>query len=245
VEDNKNAALLRLAVEFQSASAMPTLQHAFTRGLETVFQLEEGETLTEPVPSRDSRKAILAFEATEGGAGVLSRLVAEPKRLADVAKSALNLMHYHNIDEAVASGDPSKLADDPDAKCVKGCYRCLLSYYNQPDHEFIDRTDKEAIEILIRIARGEVRPIKAAQAGTEDLSQRIANWRLPEPDSKPLQVGEQTFPLVWRDHLAVAITSPLSEAERADIEALGFSVALIDSTVEPPADLLSLLGVTR
>src|SRR5262249_3837875 len=60
VEDNKNAALLRLAAEFQSPSAMPTLQHAFTRGLETVFQLEEGETLTEPVPSREARKAILA-----------------------------------------------------------------------------------------------------------------------------------------------------------------------------------------
>ena len=40
-----------------------------------MFQLEEGETLTEPVPNRDDRKAVLAFEATEGGAGVLTRLV--------------------------------------------------------------------------------------------------------------------------------------------------------------------------
>src|SRR5262249_42932546 len=56
VEDNKNAALLRPIAEFQSATTMPTLQHAITRGLETVFQLEEGETLTEPVPSRDARK---------------------------------------------------------------------------------------------------------------------------------------------------------------------------------------------
>jgi hypothetical protein len=242
VEDNKNAALLRLAAEFQSPSAMPTLQHAFTRGLETVFQLEEGETLTEPVPSRDSRKAILAFEATEGGAGVLSRLVAEPKRLAEVAKSALNLMHYQNVDEAIASGDPGKLTDDPDAKCVKGCYRCLLSYYNQPDHEFIDRTDKEALEILVRIARGEVRPLKAAQPIAADWSERMANWRLPEPDSKPLQVGEQTFPLVWRDRLAVATTSALLEKERAELEALGFSVVVIDSTIDPPADLVKLLG---
>jgi hypothetical protein len=55
-------------------------------------------------------------------------------------------------------------------------------------------------------------------------------------------VGERTFPLVWRDHLAVAITSALSEKERADVEALGFSVVVIDSTVNPPADLVSLLG---
>jgi superfamily II DNA/RNA helicase len=245
VEDNKNAALLRLAADFQSASAMPTLQHAFTRGLDTVFQLEEGETLTEPVPSRDSRKAILAFEATEGGAGVLSRLVAEPTRLAEVAKSALSLMHYRNIDEAVSSGDPSKLVNDPDAKCVKGCYRCLLSYYNQPDHEFIDRTDKEALEVLVRLAQGTVRPVKAVQTSADNWCQRIAGWGLPEPDSKPLQVGKQEFSLVWRDHLAVAATSALNEKERSDVEALGFSVVVIDSSAEPPADLVNLLGGTR
>lgn len=242
VEDNKNAALLRLAAEFRSASTMPTLQHAFTRGLETVFQLEEGETMTEPVPTRDSRRAILVFEATEGGAGVLSRLAAEPKRLAEVAKSALSLMHYQNVDEAIASGDPGKLTADPNAKCVKGCYRCLLSYYNQPDHEFIDRTDQEALETLLRIARGEVRPAKASQPGPEDWSERMATWRLPEPDSRPLQVGDRTFPFVWRDHLAVATTSALTDDERTAVEALGFSVVTIDSTAEAPADLVNLLG---
>lgn len=245
VEDNKNAALLRLAAEFQSPSAMPTLQHAFTRGLETVFQLEEGETLTEPAPSRESRRAILAFEATEGGAGVLSRLVAEPKRLAEVAKSALGLMHYRKVDEAISSGDIGKLINDPESNCVKGCYRCLLSYYNQPDHELIDRTDKEVLEILIRVARGEVAPLRTAQGNAEDWSQRIADWRLPAPDSKPLQVGEHTFPLVWRSHLAVATTAPVTQQAKADVEALGFSVVTIDSSVEPPPDLVDLLGVAQ
>ncbi len=37
-------------------TAMATLQHALARGLEIVFQLEEGETLTEPVPSRERRR---------------------------------------------------------------------------------------------------------------------------------------------------------------------------------------------
>ena len=151
VEDNKNAALLRLAVQPRSMVTTTTLQHAFTRGLETVFQLEEGETLTEPVPNRDNRKAILAFEATEGGAGVLTRLVSEPQRLADVAKSALGLMHFQNLDLAISTGDPASLTEDPNAECVKGCYRCLLSYYNQPDHEHIDRTDPELLETLLRL----------------------------------------------------------------------------------------------
>jgi hypothetical protein len=134
------------------------------------------------------------------------------------------------------------LADDAEAKCVKGCYRCLLSYYNQPDHELIDRTDREVLEILIRIARGRIAPVKAKQANTEDWSQRLSNWRVPSPDSKPLQLGEQTFPLVWRSHLAVAATSPISERDKADLEALGFSVVSIDTSAEPPADLLNLLG---
>ena len=37
-----------------------------------------------------------------------------------------------------------------------GCYRCLLSYFNQPDHELIDRTSDEAKQMLIDLARGRV-----------------------------------------------------------------------------------------
>ena len=36
---------------------MATLQHALARGLEIVFQLEEGEIQTEPVPARDGGAA--------------------------------------------------------------------------------------------------------------------------------------------------------------------------------------------
>jgi very-short-patch-repair endonuclease len=39
--------------------------------------------------------------------------------------------------------------------CEAGCYRCLLSYYNQPDHPLIDRKDAVAkglvLEILCRL----------------------------------------------------------------------------------------------
>jgi len=89
VQDNKNAALIRVFGEPLGDSAMATLQHALARGLDLVFQLEEGETLTEPVPTRDKRRAILAFESTEGGAGVLGRLTSEPQALARVARAAL------------------------------------------------------------------------------------------------------------------------------------------------------------
>jgi Lhr-like helicase len=245
VEDNKNAALVRVAADFESNSALPTLQHALTRGLENIFQLEEGEILTEPVPSRDARKAILAFEATEGGAGVLSRLVAEPTSMAEIAKTALKLMHYLNVDEAIATGDPETLLSDPEAQCVKGCYRCLLSYYNQPDHELIDRTDREVLEFLVRMARTQVSPAQRTPTATsEGWSDRLSKWGLPSPDSMPLQIGTREFPLVWRSHLVVAGTEDLATEEVANLESLGFSHVTIpgNGAEEAPAELARLLG---
>ena len=91
---------------------MATLQHAIARGLEIVFQLEEGEIQTEPVPTRDNRRGILAFEATEGGAGVLGRLTSDPNAGASVARTALDLMHYRDLDAAIASADPTLLLED-------------------------------------------------------------------------------------------------------------------------------------
>ena len=70
--------------------AWPRLQHALARGLEIVFQLEEGEVQTEPVPSARTRRAILAFEATEGGAGVLGRLTSDPQALSQVSREPLS-----------------------------------------------------------------------------------------------------------------------------------------------------------
>ena len=109
-----------------------------------------------PLPARDNRRAILAYEATEGGAGVLSRLVEDSAALGKVARQALELMHFEGVDQAIATGDAAALIDRKDEACVRGCYRCLLSYFNQPDHELIDRTRDETKQLLIELARGQV-----------------------------------------------------------------------------------------
>jgi hypothetical protein len=57
VQDNKNAALFRIVGEPGAPEVMATLQHALTRGIDVVFQLEEGETLSEPTPTRENRRA--------------------------------------------------------------------------------------------------------------------------------------------------------------------------------------------
>src|SRR5690606_34555929 len=141
---------------------LTTLQHALLRGIEAVFQLEEGEILAEPMPQRDARTGFLFYEATEGGAGVLTRLVAEPERLAEVAKSALDIMHFD-----VEKGLPTvatMLVDQPGTACVAACYRCLMSYFNQPDHEQLDRRDEKARALLLRLARAQLKGLEAPVA---------------------------------------------------------------------------------
>ncbi len=250
VQDNKNAALLRLPTKSLSESSMATLQHALVRGLELVFQLEEGETLAEPVPSNENRSAILFYEATEGGAGVLGRLLSQPDTLANVARTALELMHYKNIDKAAKTGDVILLEEEKNAQCVKGCYRCLLSYYNQPDHEHIDRTDNDVLQLLLKMADS---CVKEENKFTNTLSTNekndwhvaIKNWEIPSPDAEPLKLDKMTFTLVWRPFLTVAVTDSVEKEQKEKIEALGFTVIELPSSPgsTPPKNLSKTLGV--
>jgi len=252
VQDNKNAALLRLADGALAESSMASLQHALARGLEIVFELEEGEILTEPTPSRERRQAILAFEATEGGAGVLGRLVSESDAMARIARAALDLMHFEaaSVDVAIAAADPSRLSDRPDSLCVKGCYRCLLSYYNQPDHELIDRADDAVRLVLLRLARSTVAPVgRAAASGTSNggWPAAFAEWKVPAPDGEPLSVVGAVLPFAWRSYLVAATVTELPPEARTAAEGLGYSLAILPENPgdTPPADLLSLLGIRR
>ncbi|MFN3630090.1 MAG: Zn-binding domain-containing protein, partial [Casimicrobiaceae bacterium] len=165
VEDRRNILIIRPhpALGELSARTLTTLQYALKRGIEAVYQLEESELMAEPLPTRDNRRSLLFFEAAEGGAGVLTRLASEPAAIAAVAAAALQIMHYI----PPAAGEPwqrDALAQELDAEgrpiCEAGCYRCLLSYYNQPDHELIDRQDKDAggllLDLLCRLTQAHV-----------------------------------------------------------------------------------------
>ena len=246
VQDHKNALLVRVMGEPFSDESMATLQHAIARGLEIVFQLEEGEIQTEPVPSRENRRGILAFEATEGGAGVLGRLTSDPNVVANVARTALLLMHYRDLDAAIASADPALLVENEHAHCVKGCYRCLLSYYNQPDHEQIDRTDDAVLSLLLRLARSHVaRARRVGNAAPQgDWHAAVVRWGLPAPDVEPLTVNGTILPIAWRKYLAAAGIGAVDAEARAGAEALGYTVAVLPETPgeQPPAELVALLG---
>lgn len=226
VRDRKNALLLRWQQpQAYAPDTLATVQHALLRGIELEFQLEEGEVLGEPLPSRDNRQAILTYEATEGGAGVLSQFIEDPHALQRVARTALSLMHFDQVDEAIAAADPD-LLQDQNVACVRGCYRCLLSYYNQPDHEKIDRTSSEAKKLLIDLARGELHLCLSASTsdGAGDWIARFKAQGLCVPDAQDITLGGQSFPFVWRIHRVAAVDGAVNDAALSYADDMGWTL---------------------
>jgi hypothetical protein len=246
VEDRKNAILIKIPGRFRAECGhevdrvLVTLQHAFARGIESTYQLEEGEILGEPTPKRTQRKAILFYEAAEGGAGALARLVRDPAGLQSVAREALRTMHFteHSIYAARLS-NADALADEADTHCVAGCYRCLLSYYNQPDHPDIDRRLRAVQTFLLRLL--DVRFDKDGSAAPEE-KPADDDEGMPQPDDQPIEVANIHISNVWRRARLVA----LEEQERtADIEAalydLGFDVVKLPADAQARPDAITEL----
>lgn len=220
VEDRRNLLILR-PVQGLSEEGMVTLQYALKRGIEECFQIEESELMVEPMPGRDRRNSILFYEAAEGGAGVLTRLVSDPAAIGQVVRSALAICHF----------DEGNAWADTDPGCEAGCYRCLLSYYNQPDHELIDRRDPHVKELLTSLLDATLVASAGGRARDEQLERlrRLSNstleqaWldylvahnhRLPDDAQVLIEAFETRPDYVYRSpgQVAVYIDGPHHEA---------------------------------
>lgn len=133
VEDSRNCLLFEPLIGLE-VEEMASLQAALKRAIETVFQLEDNELAAEPLPDRDNRQMLLFYEAAEGGAGVLRRLVDDPSTLALVAREALRICHFDPD-----TGEDLRRALRAREDCEAACYDCLLSYSNQREHPILDR----------------------------------------------------------------------------------------------------------
>lgn len=172
VEDHRNLLILA-PVHALSLEAMATLQAALKRGIEMTFQIEESELVAEPLPKADERRALMFYEAAEGGAGVLTRIASDPASLAQVASNALKLLH-HNAPQGTWKLEDLPALEQTNALgnriCEAGCYQCLLSYFNQPDHESINRRNVDALKVLVALANAEVQPKGIAASASKHAS---------------------------------------------------------------------------
>jgi very-short-patch-repair endonuclease len=157
VQDTRNALILDPVFDDGDPELrtrkMASLQSALKRAIQAEFDLEEAELAAEPLPRRQDRRRILLYEASEGGAGVLQRLLSEPEAIQRVAKTALELLHYNPDTGAHLRFGPSS-----EEECEAACYDCLMTYSNQMDHALLDRTTIR--DYLRELAAGTVGPVQ-------------------------------------------------------------------------------------
>lgn len=206
------------------AKAMATLESALQRAIEEEFQIEQSELSVIQLPNANDCSSLLFYEASEGGAGVLTRLVHDKDALSRVAKAALHIMHYEwNEDEPLtlnALKDTEEVKPQ-NSRCVAGCYKCLLSYFNQPLHEIIDRHNELALKVLISLTNVQVKlkeseAVQAVQTDDEALSLdsclRDTDCILPDAYNKDIMQGKYTVLAFWkRERLVLLSEEPNTE----------------------------------
>lgn len=239
VEDHRNLLILAPLTQL-SVEAMATLQAALKRGIEMTFQIEESELVAEPLPNSDDRKALMFYEAAEGGAGVLTRLSSEPQSLAQVASAALQLLHHNPPSGAwsLEQLDALEQKIDGNSICEAGCYQCLLSYFNQPDHANINRRNPDALKLLVALANAQVVAAVTQQpqkeAGTSpDESPDVSAWLAAiddagcrRPDATNLSVGQGAAIAAgqYKSARALVFIHPLPDEIRATLVDKGWTV---------------------
>jgi superfamily II DNA/RNA helicase len=104
----------------ETEAFVATLQYAIERAIQVIYKLEENELASERL---GRSQTLLFWESAEGGAGVLSQILADPQSLQRISQVALDICHFVT----------------PKPTCVQACYECLLSYRNQFDHPLLNR----------------------------------------------------------------------------------------------------------
>lgn len=133
VEDRRNSLIFE-PTNIKDDAVMASLQSALKTAIQVFYQLEENELAAEPLPERSGRSQILFYESAEGGAGVLRRLLDDPKAFSKVAKEALRICHFDP-----ETAEDKRKAPRAQEECEAACYDCLMSYSNQMEHKLLDR----------------------------------------------------------------------------------------------------------
>ena len=163
----------------QTQAFYVTLQEALLQGMQIALNLDESEVdgfITQE-QTDPSRYDIILYETAGGGTGAIKALTTT-SGFTNVIEKTRELLHEH----------------DQQAGCNKACYECLLNYYNQRDHEKLDRNlILPTLRLLESAKTNHTPPVNQKQKLDELLKacdselertvlQKIAEEGLPLPD---------------------------------------------------------------
>jgi very-short-patch-repair endonuclease len=128
--------LARLNLDLEATS---TLLYALKRAIENLYQVESNE-IGAYIMGETERPNILLFEAAEGSLGILSQIARDPQAFLKIVREAYKVSWFENGNDVHPQAPEAPVAS----------YDDLLSYYNQRDHDKINRFHiKEALEFLM------------------------------------------------------------------------------------------------
>ncbi|HYN44437.1 MAG TPA: DEAD/DEAH box helicase [Candidatus Limnocylindrales bacterium] len=126
-----------------------TLKESILKGIQITLNVDENEIdgMIIPNPSKDHEFSIILYESAQGGIGAIHALTNQ-NRFNEIIKRTLELLH--------------DLEPDKDG-CDRACYECLLNFYNQIEHEKMDR--HLVIPFLRKLTNISIQPLSISQSG--------------------------------------------------------------------------------
>jgi superfamily II DNA/RNA helicase len=221
VEDRRNCLLIEPHLTL-SRTQFITLQAALKHAILAIFQLEDNEIAVELLPDSDTPSQMMFYEASEGGAGVLRRLVDESGLIKEIARSALDICHFDP-----ATGEDKGMSPIRQEKCEAACYDCLLTYSNQIFHPEMDRTSIKDILLTMSSSRITRPESQQYEQPSQHINQLALKWldfikarklRLPDVIG-PHDLGNGCIPdfvYTGSASAAIYISQSLSELPQED-----------------------------
>ncbi len=209
---------------------MASLQPALKTAIQLLYQLEDNELAAEPLPNLDERRLLLYYESAEGGAGILRQLLDDTGAMARIAAQALTICHFDLQGRDLRRTERASGGRQED--CETACYDCLMSYYNQIDHAWLDR---HAIrDFLLQLAGSTVKVSPTAVSPASHLAELKSrcgsdlerqwldfldqhNLRLPDEAQKFIEPC-QTRPDFWYADTYTAVFIDGPPHDHADVQ---------------------------
>jgi len=115
-----------------------TLAQAIIEGIQISMNVDVDEIqyFLMPDPENNKKSSIILHETSEGGAGILESFLNR-STFHDVMRQALTILH-----------------ENEEKQCDRACYECLCNYYNQYEHDILNR--KLVLPILRNLMKADI-----------------------------------------------------------------------------------------